>query len=104
MAKRVYRDTLLRSKDSSIARSANLIAEDIDDVFAQGLDSVLTPRESEVLQLLSLGLSNAAIAQRLVITESTAKAHVHNILRKLGVSTRLQAVLRFAGQYEADRS
>ena len=104
MARRIYRDTLLRSQDSSIARSATLIAEDMDAAVAQGLDSVLTPREIEVLQLLSQGLSNAAIAQRLVIAESTAKAHVHNILRKLGVATRLQAVLRFAGQYDADRN
>jgi ATP/maltotriose-dependent transcriptional regulator MalT len=40
------------------------------------------------------GLSNAELAARLFISESTAKAHVHHILRKLSVKTRLQAVLR----------
>ena len=40
-----------------------------------------------------MGLTNAEIAQRLVIAETTAKVHVHNILRKLGVTSRLQAAL-----------
>jgi DNA-binding CsgD family transcriptional regulator len=102
-ARRIYRDSLLRSKDGSIARSANLITEELDGVITRGLDSVLTPREIEVLELVSLGLSNLAIARRLVITESTTKVHVHHILRKLGVTTRLQAALRF-GQYDAGPS
>jgi DNA-binding NarL/FixJ family response regulator len=55
--------------------------------------TLLTPREGEVLTLIGQGLSNAEIATRLVITESTAKVHVHNILAKLRVKTRLQAAL-----------
>jgi ATP/maltotriose-dependent transcriptional regulator MalT len=55
--------------------------------------SALTPRELEVLDLLELGCSNRDIAQRLVISEATAKVHVRNVIRKLGVRTRLQAAL-----------
>ncbi len=55
-------------------------------------DYDLTPREQEVLALLVEGLSNPEIAERLVVTRSTAKAHVSNILSKLGVSNRAEAV------------
>jgi NarL family two-component system response regulator LiaR len=52
----------------------------------------LTPREREVLALMVQGLSNTAIAARLVVSPSTAKAHVSNILAKLGVTSRTEAV------------
>jgi DNA-binding CsgD family transcriptional regulator len=54
----------------------------------------LTARELEVLDLLSLGLSNAAIAERLFISRKTAGHHVSAILAKLGVETRTAAALR----------
>jgi DNA-binding CsgD family transcriptional regulator len=53
---------------------------------------VLTEREGEVLALLAEGLSNAAIAGRLFISERTAEVHVGNILSKLNVESRGQAV------------
>jgi NarL family two-component system response regulator LiaR len=52
----------------------------------------LTDREREVLALLVAGLSNPAIAQRLVVSRSTVKFHLSSIFGKLGVSTRTEAV------------
>jgi predicted ATPase/DNA-binding CsgD family transcriptional regulator len=53
----------------------------------------LTDRELEILQLLSQGLSNKEIANRLYLAPGTIKAHNHNIFTKLGVSNRTQALL-----------
>src|SRR5690348_11151896 len=55
-------------------------------------DETLTPRELEVLQLMAQGLPNKLIAQRLHITEHTAKFHVSAILTKLAAASRTEAV------------
>jgi DNA-binding NarL/FixJ family response regulator len=57
------------------------------------LDCPLTPREMEVLKHIVEGHSNAEIAEKLVITKATAKAHVHSILQKLCVDDRTQAAV-----------
>jgi LuxR family maltose regulon positive regulatory protein len=78
-------------------------AQDLDFARRTGLDvptsnctgeSVLTKREVEVLELLQEGLSNREIAEKLVISEATAKLHVRHILGKLGVRSRTEAALK----------
>jgi LuxR family transcriptional regulator, maltose regulon positive regulatory protein len=54
----------------------------------------LTKREREVLQLLAEGASNREIAQRLIVSTGTVKKYVYNICGKLGVQSRMQALVR----------
>ena len=53
----------------------------------------LTPREKEILVLMSQGMSNAEIAERLIVSATTVKTHVGNVLAKLDVRDRVQAVV-----------
>ena len=57
----------------------------------------LTPRQLEILRLIAQGLTNAAIAERLVVTESTVKWHVKQILAKTASANRTEAVARVLG-------
>ena len=78
----------------------------VDDAFdaavirgpapAEALVEPLTPRETEVLQLLAQGLTNRRIGERLGISEHTAKFHVNAILGKLGAQTRGEAIAQAA--------
>ena len=60
---------------------------------ADHLLSTLTPREMEILGYLAAGHSNKVIARHLDLAESTIKVHVQNILRKLNLSSRVQAAV-----------
>jgi DNA-binding NarL/FixJ family response regulator len=54
----------------------------------------MTNREIEVAGLVSIGLTNKAVAQQLMVSEGTVKIHLHNIYRKLRVSSRAQLIVR----------
>ena len=55
-------------------------------------EEILTPREAELLSLLTEGLSNRELGQRLFISEATVKTHLAHIYAKLGVDTRAAAI------------
>jgi len=57
----------------------------------------LTPRERELATLVASGLRNREIAARLGISEGTAKLHLYNVYKKLGVSSRVELAIRMQG-------
>lgn len=79
------------TQNSSIVR-AKATEHDIADRIAE-----LTPAQIRVMQLLCRGLLNKQIACELGVTETTVKAHVSEVLRKLKVASRTQAVVETAG-------
>lgn len=82
------------------AASAGLVViplDATDSVLPQSAEQIaepLTPRETDVLEMLAEGVSNKLIAYRLGISEHTAKFHVNSILAKLDAGTRTEAVMR----------
>jgi DNA-binding NarL/FixJ family response regulator len=86
-----------QARQSGIAADALLVA--LDSPLAarrretpEVVEEPLTPRETQVLELLAEGLANKAIADRLRISDQTVKFHVAAILGKLGVANRTEAV------------
>ena len=73
----------------------NFVATELSQVQDQMLKALatLTAQQARILDLISVGLLNKQIAHELAIAESTVKAHVTAIMRKLGVKNRTQAVL-----------
>ena len=85
--------TAIRAAHAGRSTLAPAAAQSLVKVTAAdaGHDFDLTPRQKEVLALVVDGLSNAEIAERLVITLATARYHVSTILGKLGASNRAEA-------------
>jgi DNA-binding NarL/FixJ family response regulator len=73
----------------AIARTAPLEWTPPDQ---SALPDELTPREATVLALIAEGLSNAEIAERLTVTETTVKSHINHLYNKIGARDRAQAV------------
>lgn len=84
---------------SRVAKLANVFAQHTDVVDRS---DVLTKRECEILDLIQQGFSNREIANRLFIETGTVKNHVHNILRKLNVTSREEAAV-YVAIVEANR-
>jgi DNA-binding CsgD family transcriptional regulator len=81
---------VLRRLDALEERLGHLsLAGDVRD---SGVATALTARERQVLDLIAEGLSNRQISERLFISAKTASVHVSNILRKLGATSRTEAV------------
>ena len=83
-----------RGEEGPVASGPTNSAPAAKDPGAQAELESLTPREVEVLKLLSQGQTNPQIARKLLFSVSTVKAHVRSILNKLGVSDRTQAAVR----------
>ena len=64
-----------------------------DATHADGAESTLSAREIEILQFVAHGLSNKAISDELSLSENTIKYHLKNILQKLNVQNRTEAVM-----------
>jgi PAS domain S-box-containing protein len=86
---------VLHQTASDLGRRAAELHHLPDRSRNRDLTKALGTRQLEILALVADGLSNAEIASRLYLTESTVKWHVRKILRALGVSNRAQAVARY---------
>jgi ATP/maltotriose-dependent transcriptional regulator MalT len=90
-------DCVAVGKDQALAEGAGVqLSESFSPDSTPG--GALSPREFEVLGLIAAGLTNAAIAQQLYISEATVKVHVRHIFDKLGVRSRTKAALHPAAR------
>ena len=81
---------------SSAVRSAEAHSAGFSAAQEAEARTLLTPREAQVVDAIADGLTNKAIARRLGISLHTVKFHVESVFRKLGASTRAEAVARAA--------
>jgi two-component system, NarL family, nitrate/nitrite response regulator NarL len=83
----------LERGEAAITRSMTMrLLKHITTMNVEEEQTLLSERELEILQMVAAGKSNRAIAEQLSISENTVKYHLKNILQKLGVSNRTEAV------------
>ena len=92
LLKRAVRKELLEAIRAVHKGQRRVSAELAVGIAEHAADSMLTPREVEVLRLVAGGNANKEVAARLSLTEETVKVHVRNILGKLGANDRTHAV------------
>jgi len=97
LLKNVTADELLSAIHKAVAgqpslspEAAQILIQKVNEPPKPGYD--MTEREMEILNLMVEGLSNSQIADRLIVSQSTVKFHVSNVLSKLGVTSRTEAV------------
>ncbi|MEL6560293.1 MAG: response regulator transcription factor [Bacteroidota bacterium] len=95
-------DTHQSIKDAldKVTRGKKFLSEDISEILIQGIDNdqkntLLTPREEEILKLIAKEFSTKQIAEILFISERTVETHRKNILKKTG-STNLVGLIKYA--------
>jgi len=86
-------------QDEQLASSASGAATALLENPTSTIHRLLSRRELEVLQLAADGWTNSRIAERLFISEATVKSHIGQILRKLGVTNRVEAVSLFLREH-----
>jgi DNA-binding CsgD family transcriptional regulator len=86
---------LMRDEPVAVPRSERALTSGPAGAARRPLIGLLTTRETEVLELLTLGHSNADIARVLVVSEETVKSHLNRLMRKLHASSRAEAVARY---------
>jgi DNA-binding NarL/FixJ family response regulator len=91
VAKESHIDVLLAALEAVMAGRSFVDPVVAADVL-QGAEELLTPREAEVIALVSDGLQNKEIARALIVSEETVKSHVSSIMHKLDAASRTHAV------------
>jgi DNA-binding NarL/FixJ family response regulator len=84
--------TVIRTLHREVDRVILSVSQDTLNTLKEDDDTLLSPREREVISLVYSGMRNADIAARLFIAEGTVKRHLTNIYAKLGAASRMDAV------------
>ena len=96
VAKDAPADDVLAAARHAASAPTSFVAADLASALRRRLSVTaiqLTPRERNVLDLLAQGLTIAALAKQLYVSESTAKTHISNLYEKLGAANRAQALM-----------